>query len=314
MAKALCTDAEFVALFERLGAKKMAQELGTAERVVLRRRLAVEARIGRKLLQPSQQDERRLGDYPMRAHAEVADGVVIVASDAHYWPDEITTAHRGLCKLIKELKPKMVVMNGDVLDGARISRHPAIGWTKTPTLKQELAACEERLGEIEKAAGQSCALWWTLGNHCIRFESKLSNDAGEYEGVKGVRLADHFPRWRHAVSLWLNDSVVIKHRIKGGVHATHNNTLHAGKTTVTGHLHSLKVTPFSDYNGTRWGVDTGTASEPYGEHANYAEDNPLNHRSGFIVLTFVGGDLLWPEIVSVYDERRIQFRGALIEV
>ena len=58
--------------------------------------------------------------------------------------------------------------------------------------------------------------------------------------------------------LRVNGNVVIKHRMKGGIHAAHKNTLHAGTTMVTGHLHSLKVTPFSDYNGTRWGVDTGT--------------------------------------------------------
>jgi hypothetical protein len=115
--------------------------------------------------------------------------------------------------------------------------------------------------------------------------------------------------------LVVNDNVVIKHRIRGGLHAAHNNTLNAGTTTVTGHLHSLKVTPFSDYGGTRWGVDTGTMADPYGpQTADYTELGPVNWRSGFIVLTFSGGELLWPEIVHVREEGKVEFRGKVIEV
>jgi hypothetical protein len=58
----------------------------------------------------------------------------------------------------------------------------------------------------------------------------------------------------------------------------HNATLWAGRNIITSHLHSLKVTPFSDYNGARFGVDTGTLANPYSEQFNYQEDNPRNHR------------------------------------
>ena len=109
---------------------------------------------------------------------------------------------------------------------------------------------------------------------------------------------------------------MIKHRgPKGGVHATHNNTIAAGKTMVTNHLHSLKVTPYDDYNGTRFGVDTGTLADPNGpQFLDYSEDNPKNHRSGFAVLTFRRGVLMWPEIVAVVDKDHVQFRGELIKV
>jgi hypothetical protein len=81
---------------------------------------------------------------------------------------------------------------------------------------------------------------------------------------------------------------------------------------VTGHLHSLKVTPYDDYNGTRWGVDTGTLAAKEGEQfVDYTEDNPRNWRSGFAVLTFHKGRLLWPEVVNVRDEEagEVEFRG-----
>jgi hypothetical protein len=108
--------------------------------------------------------------------------------------------------------------------------------------------------------------------------------------------------------------VIIKHRYKGGVHATHNNTVNAGVSVVTGHLHSLKVTPFSDYNGCRYGVDTGTLAETDGPQFTYAEINPSNHRSGFAVLNFFNGQLLWPELVHRFSEDHIEFRGEVIDV
>ena len=79
----------------------------------------------------------------------------------------------------------------------------------------------------------------------------------------------------------------------------------------------MKVTPFSDYNGTRYGVDTGCLADPQGpQFLDYTEDNPKNWRSGFILLTFVDGKLLWPEIVAVstFKENHIEFRGKLIRV
>jgi hypothetical protein len=80
-------------------------------------------------------------------------------------------------------------------------------------------------------------------------------------------------------------------------------------------LHSLKVTPFDDYNGTRYGVDTGTLADVDGpQFENYLELSPTNWRSGFAVLTFHNGHLLWPELVAKYAENKIQFRGKIYDV
>lgn len=251
-----------------------------------------------------------------RRHLRVANGVILVCSDAHYWPDVISTAHRAFVRFCKEMRPRAVVLNGDGFDGGSISRFPRIGWDSKPTVAQELQVVEERLTEIEEAAGTK-ELYWPLGNHDARFETYLASNAPEYEGVKGFHLKDHFPLWRPCWSVWVNDNVVIKHRHKSGIHAPHNNTLWAGKTMVTGHLHSLKVMPISDYNGTRYGVDCGTLAQPYGpQFVDYTEDNPVSWRSGFVVLTFWRGRLLLPELAQVLDEDRglVQFRGQVLSV
>jgi hypothetical protein len=263
-------------------------------------------------------------EHPARIAIKIRDGVAIVGSDAHYWPNIVSTAHRAFVRLCEKLEPDLVDLNGDVLDGARISRHAPIGWEDRPALIEEIEACKDRTGEIVKATlKKKTRRVWGLGNHDARFETRLATVAPEYAKVHGVHLKDHFPDWEPCWSVWINDDVVIKHRFKGGIHATHNNTVSAGKSMATGHLHSLKVTPFTDYGGTRFGIDTGTLAQaptkgsPVGpQFMDYLEDNPVNWRSGFVVLTFRGGRLMWPEVCHVIDEKRglVEFRGELMEV
>ena len=312
MAEKKCSDEEFVSLFERFGATRVAKLLDVNVRNIFARRRYLESQLDRLIVAPDDA-LAKIDGYEKRYEMKIEDGSVLVFSDAHYWPDLVSTAHRGLVYVAKLLQPKVVIGNGDLFDGAKASRHAPTGWTRLPDTEDELAAVDERTSEI-RAATPNSEFLWTRGNHDARFEMRLAENASHMAGVKGTRLSEHFPHWRMCVATWINDRVVVKHRYKGGVHATHNNTVYAGKTIITGHLHSLKVTPFDDYNGTRWGVDTGTLADPYGEQFNYDEDNPKNHRSGFIVLTFRGGRLLWPEIVNVVDKDHVGFRGELIKV
>jgi hypothetical protein len=256
--------------------------------------------------------------HPKAKNLGILNGTAIVFSDAHFWPGIYSTAFKGLLWAIKELKPNAVIANGDIFDGAGISRHPRIGWAKSPTVIEELKACTICMGEIEEAAKtarHNVKLMWPLGNHDARFETFLAANAPQYEHLKGFSLRDHFPEWEACWAVWLNDATVVKHRFKGGIHATHNNAIWSGKNIITGHLHSLKVTPFSDYNGVRYGIDTGTLADPYGpQFEDYTEQGPLNWRSGFAVLTFVDGKLLLPELVTTHGPDSIEFRGRVIDV
>jgi hypothetical protein len=205
----------------------------------------------------------------------------------------------------------MVIMNGDSFDGARISRHLPGGWANLPDVADELDAVRERLGEIEAAAPSDCPLIWPAGNHDSRFGARLAQGAPEYMRVKGFDIADHFPAWQFCWSIWLNDNTVVKHRYHQGIHAGYQNALKSGKNIVTGHTHNLGSTMWADYNGVRWGVQTGTLSEmgPETDKFAYAEDNPANHSQGFVVLTFTGqGVLLEPEFCRVINGAAY-FRG-----
>lgn len=316
MSTQLLSDRDFLAMFEKHGAQEMARRTGQKVRGIFGRRERLEKKLNRQINTGATNNfKTRSGiEHSARIPLDIKDGYVLIGSDAHYWPGIVTTAHRAFVKFAQELRPKAIIMNGDVLDGASISRHPPIGWEVSPTLEQEMDACKERLGEILKAAPAAERIW-TLGNHDGRFETRIATVAPEYAKVHGVHLKDHFPQWRACWAAWINDAVVVKHRYKGGVHATHNNALASGKTMVTGHLHSLKVTPYDDYNGRRWGIDSGTLAEPGGpQFLDYCEDNPTNWRSGFVVLRFVRGVLCWPQLVSVTGPDEVDYCNQLLAV
>lgn len=255
-----------------------------------------------------------LSNHPAIIQLGIQEGHVLVGSDAHYWPGIVSTAHRAFIEFIREYKPKAIVKNGDVADFPTISRHAPIAWESRPKVSEEIDNMKAMLGEIEKAA-DGARLLWPAGNHDMRFETRLATLAPEYANVHGVHLKDNFPLWEPCWSVFINDDVIVKHRFKSGRHAPENNTLWTGRTIVTGHLHAMKVEPLSDMNGTRWGVDAGTMADPYGpQFYNYTEMNPVNWRSGFALLTFSKGRLLWPEVVWVSGQGEVQFRGKLYSV
>ena len=315
------TESEFIEAWKTFGsAVAVADHFGIDVRNIHKRRRSIEARNGIQLIGVAKNSPDAKIVYPangVRATTEIDSGVVLVASDCHYWPDLISTAHRAFVKLTKELKPKIVVINGDAFDGASISRHPAGGtWQSLPSVKQELEACQDRLEEIQKAA-TGAQLHFCWGNHDLRFNARLQQQVGDtFKGVMGMSLDEHFPLWRFSMSLMINDNVQIKHRLYNGIHAAYNATLKSGVSTVNGHLHSLKVTPWTDLTGTRYGVDTGSLADVWGEQFSYTEDGTRNHRSGFAVLTFYEGKLMPPELCEVIDEQEglVYFRGVVIKV
>jgi hypothetical protein len=177
-----------------------------------------------------------------------------------------------------------LIVNGDVADFSACSKHARIGWEVRPLLKDEIEICQDRMHEIEMVTPRGCTRSWTVGNHDqLRFDAKLSAVVPEYFGIHGFALEDHFPNWDFAWSVEINADIVVKHRWKGGAHAPYNNCVNSGKTIITGHLHSAKVIPYTDYSGTRFGVDNGCiANTKSRAFVNYTESSPLNWRSGFV--------------------------------
>ena len=318
MVQARCSDEDFIELWRKhKSATTVSKVLEIDVRATMGRRKRIEKKYNIKLEAKEGGTPRlTIPENKVRTNLSMENGTIVVGSDCHYWPGYVSTAHRAFVHLITRLKPQGIVLNGDIMDNATISQHNRIGWENAPTVAQELEEVQARLGDIEAVRPAGAFLHRTIGNHDLRFDGKLSNVLGQYEGVVGMALADHLPGWTYSWSLMVNNTCMIKHRWHNGQHGVFNNTLKSGVSMVTGHLHSLKVTPWSDYTGDRYGIDTGTMSAIGGDKYIYTEDSPVNWRSGFAILTFVNGELMPPELVQVIseDDGLVFFRGEVISV
>lgn len=309
-------ETEFIKLFEVMGATQLANHLNVTERSVYQRRRAIEERTGRNLSPPLAGPGQHHGRLPL----EIKDGSLLVGSDFHIWPgEEVSTCLRAFKKFIDDIRPEGIILNGDVMDFPRISRYPQ-NWESAPQPQEELEAVQDHLNDFVKLGKRGSHKIWTLGNHDARFERYFANSSPEMQGISGVHLADHFPLWQKGISCFVNSgheagATMIKHRFKGGIHATRNNTLNAGISMVTGHLHSQNIRPLSDYSKyERYGVDTGCVADRGHRAFSYTEDNPLDWRSGFVLLTWKDYRLLYPELITKWSEDAVQFRGKIIKV
>lgn len=320
--RAKCSDAEFIRLSQERGPAQTARLLKIDISSYYRRRRTLETLYHRQITVPNGGGGTRTRhnvEHAARLQFGVINGTVLIGSDAHIWPGPMTTAMRAFIRFAKEMSPRVLILNGDVLDFPQVSRHPS-SWEDQPTVADEIEAANKVLVKIEDAVPANCKLAWTLGNHDSRLETRIATVAPELAKLKGVHLKDHFSsRWSPCWSAWINSDsrlpCVVKHRFKGGMGATRANVLNSGTHMVTGHLHSANVRGLNDYGPhTRWGVDTGCLADPGAEAFLYTEDAPLDWRSGFAVLTFQDGVLLQPELALVFDKKTVQFRGKLIKV
>jgi hypothetical protein len=195
-------DEQIIEAWKRFGsARKVADALKIDIRQVYFRRRTIEKKHGIAMPSTSSRptkgptiDRAKALDATAAARAEqyerdmtetVRNGTVVVASDCHYWPGMVSPAHEAMLRLIKAFTPDIVVLNGDILDGARISRHARIMWEKQPTLKDELHAVQDRCAEIERAAGRA-RLVRTIGNHDARFENYWSRTRPKRRGYQAA--------------------------------------------------------------------------------------------------------------------------------
>ena len=309
--QAKCTDQEFIAIWKKLRSPSLiASRLEVSLRNVYERRRSIEKRYNISLVS----EDARL-TIPQNASKSTltVEGYVVVFSDAHFNPGEPTVAFDALLKVIKMLKPKAVIANGDILDAASISKFGAMDWHPVVSLKDELEAVQSSMDKIVKACkGFGTFFHRTIGNHCLRFDRKLAGAVPEFKGIAGTTLKDHLPEWTVSWSVMVNDICMIKHRLQhSGIHSAYNNVLKSGVSTCSGHTHLLEVKGWGDYKGRRYGISTGMLADPEGDQFRYLENNPVPWCQGFAVLRFRDGLLLPPELCEVVDGNAY-FRGEIV--
>jgi hypothetical protein len=312
---------EFIRVYRTLqSAKGVAEHFGISVRNVQSRRERLEA-LGIVLPQrdhrPAYRRASSLDAERAVCAMSVQNGHVLIGSDFHIRPGHRTTMQMAFIKFAHDLRPEAIVLNGDVCDFPQISKHPSIGWESRPTVKQELEAVGDFLGDLLKGLKRTTRRAWCAGNHDLRFESRIAANLPELAGLDGVHLKDRFPQWTPCWRVDLNDDIVIKHRGQGGEHADWNNVVKGGKTMVTGHDHRANVTAYRDYRGVRWGVRCGYMGESPldSQFVHYLEANEaMPWIPAFAVLTIRDGRLLWPELVTKHDDGTVNWRGEVLTV
>lgn len=247
---------------------------------------------------------RRNWTYEPERHFDVRGGSILIGCDSHFWPGQKPVIWQAFVDVAKAISPVAIVLNGDMFDGTRISRHGRLRGQNAPSVREELEATQERLRELPNAPHQ----YWTLGNHDQRVNIYLANAAAEMDDL-AYSLEDWFPHWRFSYATVINDTVEIRHRFRAGIHAAYNNTLHSGRTIVTGHTHQLAVTPFVDRNGRRYGIEGGMLNAPEAPQFEYTEGSPTRWNAGFVVLTFDNDGYLLPPELCEWVNGRAWFRG-----
>src|SRR6185437_10593527 len=220
--------------------------------------------------------------YKPRINATLRDGYCIIFSDSHFWPGIRSLAFEGLLLVLKELKPKIVISNGDAFDGASISRHDPLGWQRTPKVIEELDATKGFLDEVVRASPKAQHIF-TAGNHDSRFDRRLAAEVGEFEDVPGMHLQDHLKAWQFCYGAMVNedtDPFFVIHAIRGGAYAPRNNVLAAGCTVFTGHLHSQKSIPVTTLLHEWDGIDGGMVADRDGPQFSYVASKPTDWRAG----------------------------------
>jgi len=242
--------------------------------------------------------------YPQCLAWNLRDGLAVVCSDLHRWPGPPPPMLEALHSICHALVPDVIVLNGDMLDGARVSRHSRIRHSMPPKIKEEIGQLKLDLGALPLGPKR----FWCLGNHDKRVDDYVAINATELEDCS-LALPQEFPDWEFAYAVVLGEGCEVRHRWNRGVHAAYNNALRSGGSMVTGDTHRLAWTPIEGRFGRRFGVECGMLADPGDRAFEYTEGVPTRWTPGFAVLSFDDqGNLLTPELVE-WLNGRAWFRG-----
>lgn len=248
--------------------------------------------------------------YPEYIDLDMRGKTLLVGGDAHFWPGHRSLIWEAFVEASHEIKPDAIILNGDMIDGTRVSKHPRLRNQAAPRVSDELKECKY---QINRLYGSEVRIW-NLGNHDQRVDSYLANNAPEADDLASS-LPSWFPEWQFGYSVMINRGLPnaipceVRHYYRTGVHARHNNIMYSGIHMVTNHTHGAGVTPFNNRMGRIYGIETGMLNSNHATQFEYGFGAQSRANGGFAVLTFEeNGNLLPPELCEhVYG--KAWFRG-----
>lgn len=248
--------------------------------------------------------------YPERIELDLRGKTLLVGNDAHFWPGQKSVIWEAFLDVAHAIKPDAIILNGDLVDGTRVSRHPRLRNQNAPRLSDEIKEAQIQIKRLPEASEQI----WTLGNHDARVDIYLANNAPEMDDM-ATNLRELFPKWQFTYAAMINEGfprvipTEVRHFFRAGNHARWNNVMYGGIHMVTGHTHGLGVTSFNNRLGRIYGIETGMLNSNTAAQFEYHQGMPSRANGGFALLTFdKEGNLLPPELCEhVYSQA--WFRG-----
>ena len=248
--------------------------------------------------------------YPEHVEIELRGKTLLVGGDAHFWPGQKSLIWEAFVEAAHELQPDAIILNGDMIDGTRVSRHPRLRNQAAPRIVDELKECKRQIERLPDAKVKV----WTLGNHDQRVDHYLANNAPEADDLAGS-LTSWFPNWEFGYGVMINHNLPrvipaeVRHYYRMGIHARHSNVLYSGIHIITNHTHGAGVTPFNNRMGRIYGIETGMLNSNHAPQFEYGMGAQNRANGGFAVLTFDDeGHLLPPELCE-HVRGKAWFRG-----
>lgn len=197
----------------------------------------------------------------------------IVLSDIHV-PDHDQKALALAIAYMKDAKPDIIVLNGDIADFIAPSKYP-----KDPdlveTFADELSETVDLLRTIRKNH-PSAAIYYTQGNHEHRVERYLYDKApalcslpelGVDRLLKMNEFDIQFVDGQDSImvgSINIHHGSIIR---KHSGDSVQSHVLSEGISTLMGHVHRMGVYYKTDRNGTLIGIENGHLSRPDPDYA-----------------------------------------------
>ena len=248
--------------------------------------------------------------YPERIDIELRGKTILIGGDAHFWPGQRSLIWEAFVEVANDIKPDGIILNGDMIDGTRVSRHPRLRNQSAPRVVDELKECKRQIDRLPSSGIQV----WNVGNHDQRVDHYLANNAPEADELAGS-LRSWFPDWQFGYAVMINEGLPrvipaeVRHFYRSGVHARWNNGLYSGIHMITNHTHGLGTTPINNRMGRIYTVETGMLNSNHAPQFEYHQGMQSRANGGFALLTFTDdGHLLPPELCEhVYG--KAWFRG-----
>jgi len=167
---------------------------------------------------------------------------ILVVSDLHA-PYHDKAAWECLLEVIRETKPETIVIIGDAADCYAISSHPK-SLKRKADFATEVELVKKALAELRAAAGKSCRILWTEGNHEDRITRYLQSKAPEFGQLKELsaqelfKVSDFNIEWvPYRTSIKIGNCSFTHDVGRCGVNTARQSLLDFGGNIVVGHSH-----------------------------------------------------------------------------